>query len=68
MHRLFQPCWQATRLCAQALLTLSCWTLWLLLFVGLGFQIHILTSSELELPRPLLRAIETRLAASGVST
>ena len=68
MHRLFQPCWQATRLCAQALLTLGCWTLWLLLFVGLGFQIHILTSSELELPRPLLRAIETRLAASGVST
>lgn len=68
MHRFFQPCWQATRLCAQAVLTLGCWTLWLLLLVALGFQIHILTSSELELPRPLLRAIETRLAASGVST
>ncbi|MEI8088358.1 MAG: AsmA-like C-terminal region-containing protein [Opitutaceae bacterium] len=68
MHRLFQPCLQVTRLCTQALLTLGCWTLWLLLLVILGFQIHILTSSELELPRPLLRAIETRLAASGVST
>jgi hypothetical protein len=68
MHRLFQPCLQATRLCAQALLTLGCWTLWLFLIVILGFQLHILTSSELELPRPLLRAIETRLAASGVST
>jgi hypothetical protein len=68
MHRFFQPCWQATRLCAQALLTLGCWTLWLLLLVCLGFQIHVLTSSELELPRPLLSAIETRLADSGVST
>jgi len=67
MHRFFQPCLQATRLCAQALLTLGCWTLWLLLLVTLGFQIHILTSSELELPRPLLRAIETRLEASGVN-
>ncbi len=68
MHRFFQPCMQATRLCAQALLTLGCWSLWLLLLVTLCFQIHILTSSELELPRPLLHAIETRLAASGVST
>lgn len=68
MHRLLQPCLQATRLGAQALLTLGCWTLWLILLISLGFHIHILTSSELELPRPLLRAIETRLAASGVST
>ena len=67
MHRLFQPCLQAMRLGAHALLTLGCWTLWLLLLFTLGFQIHILTSSELELPGPLLRAIETRLAASGVS-
>jgi hypothetical protein len=68
MRRLFQPCLQASRFCAQCVLTLGCWTLWLLLSLLLAFQIHILTSSELELPPPLLRGIEARLAASGVNT
>ncbi len=66
MSRALKPCLQALRLCGQCLLGFCCWTLWLLLSVLLVFQIHILTSNELELPPPLLRAIETRLKASGV--
>ena len=66
MRRLLQPFLQATRFCARCLLTFACWTLWLVLAVILAFQIHILTSSELAVPPPLLREIEARLKASGV--
>jgi len=66
MARFLQPCLQAARFCVRCLLTLGCWTLWLGLAVILAFQIHILTSSELAVPPPLLREIETRLEASGV--
>ena len=68
MPRLLQPCLQATRFCARCLLGLGCWTLWLTLGLLLAFQIRILTSDELEVPPPLLRSIEARLAASGVRT
>jgi hypothetical protein len=68
MSRALKPCLQALRLCGQGLLGFCYWTLWLLLSVLLLVQIHILTSNELELPQPLLRAIETRLKASGVHT
>ncbi|MBC7369279.1 MAG: hypothetical protein H7343_21135 [Undibacterium sp.] len=68
MPRVLKPCLQVLRLCGQCVLGFCCWTLWLLLSVLLVIQIHILTTNELELPPPLLRAIETRLAASGVHT
>lgn len=66
MSRALQPCLQVLRLCGQCLLGFCCWTLWLFLSLLLAFQIHVLTSNELELPPPLLRAIEARLKASGV--
>jgi hypothetical protein len=68
MGPVLKPSLQALRLCGQSLLALCCWTLWLLLSILLVFQLHILTSNELELPAPLLRNIEARLAASGVHT
>jgi len=68
MPRFLQPCLHATRFCARCLLGFACWTLWLALVLLLAFQIRILTSDELEVPPPLLRSIERRLAASGVRT
>ncbi len=66
--RFFKPCLQAARFCASCVLTLGCWTLWLALALLLAFQIHIATSNELEVPPPVLRALEERLALSGVKT
>jgi glycosyltransferase involved in cell wall biosynthesis len=66
--RFFKPCLQATRFCASCLLTLGCWTLWLALSVLLAIQVHIATSNELAVPPPVLRALEERLALSGVKT
>jgi hypothetical protein len=68
MPRVLKPSLQALRLCGQCLLGFCCWTLWLLLSLLLILQLHILTSNELELPAPLLRNIEARLAVSGVHT
>ncbi len=42
------------------------WTLWLALVLLLGAQIYVLSIKELALPQFALRAIEERLAASGL--
>jgi hypothetical protein len=66
--RFIKPCLQATRYCASCVVTLACWTLWLVLALALAIQIHIATSNELNVPAPVLRALEERLALSGVKT
>ena len=66
--RFLKPCLQATRYCASCVVTLACWTLWLVLALALALQIHVATSNELNVPAPVLRALEERLALSGVKT
>lgn len=66
--RFLKPCLQATRFCASCLVTLGCWSLWLILSLLLAIQIRIATSNELAVPPPVLRALEERLALSGVKT
>ncbi len=59
-------CWQGTRFCGACLLSFCLWTFWLALTVLLVFQLYIATARELAVPPFLLRALEERLAASGV--
>jgi hypothetical protein len=55
------------RYCASCLLTLFTWTAWLALALLLCFQAYIASVNELQVPRFLLRAIESHLAESGVT-
>ena len=66
MSRPLQLLWQGTRFCAACAWSFAVWTLWLALTLLLIGQIYIASTSELEVPRFLLRAFEDRLAASGV--
>ncbi len=66
MRSFLKPCFQATRLCARALVTLACWTLWLALGLLLALQIYIASVHELEVPPYVIRSLEERFAASGV--
>ncbi len=59
-------CWQGIRFCGSCLLSFCLWTVWLALAALLVFQLYIATARELALPPFLLRALEERLAASGV--
>ena len=58
---------QAARLGARALLTLGVWTLWLALALLLAVQLYVASTDELSLPGFVRRALEARLAASGIS-
>ena len=58
---------QAARLGARALLTLGVWTLWLALALLLAAQLYVASTDELSLPGFVRRALEARLAASGIS-
>lgn len=58
--------WQGTRFCVTCLVSFAVWSLWLALGLLLVGQAYIATTSELEVPRFLLRSLEERLAAAGV--
>ncbi len=56
----------ALRWCASGLATLGFWTLWLCLALLLCLQGYIATTNQLEVPRFVLRDLESRLEVSGV--
>ena len=58
--------WQGTRFCVTCLVSFTVWSLWLALGLLLAGQLYIASTSELEVPRFLLRGLEERLAAAGV--
>lgn len=60
-------CWQGVRFCGDCLLSFCLWTVWLALAALLVLQLYIANARELALPPFLLRALEERLAASGVT-
>jgi hypothetical protein len=57
---------RGARFCGSCLWSLCVWSVWLALSLLLAFQIYIACAHELALPPVVLRALETRLAASGV--
>ena len=66
MTRPLKFLWQGTKFCAASAWSFVVWAVWLALALLLIAQIYIASTSELEVPRGLLRAFESRLAASGV--
>ena len=67
MNRALKLCWQGIRWCGACVLSFGVWTLWLALGLLFAVQIYVASTNRLEVPPFLLRALETRLAASGVS-
>ena len=59
-------CREGGRWCGQAILTLGFWSLWLALTVLLTAQLYIARTNELEVPNFVRRALEKRLAISGI--
>ncbi|HTB79382.1 MAG TPA: AsmA-like C-terminal region-containing protein [Opitutaceae bacterium] len=49
------------------MLSFALWTLWLLLGVLLALQLYLLTARQLAVPAFILRALESRLAASHLA-
>ena len=58
--------WAGGKWLARATGTLALWTLWLGLGILLAGQIYIACTNTLEVPRFVQRALEERLAVSGV--
>jgi hypothetical protein len=63
---LFTVCRLGARWCAHAVLSVLFWTLWLALTLLLAAQIYIARTNELQVPFFVQRALEQRLALSGV--
>jgi hypothetical protein len=61
------PCLRLARLCGHCLGYFALWTLWLGLILLLAAQAYVATRNQLEVPPFLLRALEARLAVSGLS-
>lgn len=66
MFRWLKKLGPATRFCGDALLSLACWTLWLALVALLVVQIGIALSSQLTVPKFVLRNFEARIQASNI--
>lgn len=66
MQKWLQLCRQGGRFCGACLLSFGVWSLWLALGLLLIGQSYIAINRELALPPVILRALEERLAASGV--
>ena len=62
-----RPVLFALRWCGSCVLLILCWTVWLALAALLAVQIWIATHRELALPDFVLRAMEDRIATSGVT-
>ncbi|HTQ31750.1 MAG TPA: hypothetical protein VMI53_11130, partial [Opitutaceae bacterium] len=61
------PLWSACRFCGHCAASFALWTLWLLLGVTLALQLYLLAARQLAVPAFLLRALESRLAASHLA-
>jgi hypothetical protein len=61
------PCLRLARLCGHCLGCFVVWTVWLGLALLLVGQAYVATRDQLEIPPFLLRALEARLAVSGVT-
>jgi hypothetical protein len=59
--------WSTCRWCGSSLCSFAWWTLWLLLGALLALQIYVLGAHQLTVPAFLLRALESRLAASQLT-
>ncbi|MEO7968282.1 MAG: hypothetical protein ABIS34_05800, partial [Opitutus sp.] len=59
--------WSGVQYCADCIVLLACWSMWIALVVLLGFQISIAVSHELAVPTFVLRSIEQRFTASHVN-
>ena len=66
MSRPLKFLWHGLRFCVSCAFSFAVWSAWLVLALLLAGQIYIATHSELEVPGFLLRALEERLAVSGV--
>lgn len=62
-----QLCWRGARFGSHCACTVARWTLWLLLGLLLVLQARVAFARELAVPAFILRAVEERLAASGLS-
>ena len=59
--------WSTCRWCGGCACTFARWTLWLLLVVLLALQIYVLVARQFPVPAFILRALESRLAASQLT-
>jgi hypothetical protein len=66
MKSVLQLGWHATRWVSAGVWSFAVWSFWLVLLFLLGVQIWWFRSSELAVPGFVLRALETRLAASDL--
>ncbi len=60
-------CHRCTFFCAHSLVSFCRWALWLTLALLIVFQVYIGIAREMPVPGFLLKSLETRLAASGIS-
>lgn len=67
MPRRLKPLRSALGACGDSVLLLACWALWLVLGVALAVQAGIALSHELVVPKFVIRSLEQRLAASGLT-
>jgi hypothetical protein len=58
--------WAVARFVGAGLVTLGCWTAWLLLGLLLLLQVAVAVSGEFQVPRFVLRAFSERFAASHI--
>ncbi|ACB73382.1 AsmA-like C-terminal region-containing protein [Opitutus terrae] len=61
-----KPVLQALRFCADCVLLLACWVLWLALGALLALQIAVIVSKEFDVPGFALRSLEEKFNASDV--
>ncbi|HXA15283.1 MAG TPA: AsmA-like C-terminal region-containing protein [Opitutaceae bacterium] len=61
------PLWSTCRWCGTCACTFVLWTLWLLLGALLALQLYLLAARQLAVPAFILRALESRLAASHLT-
>ncbi len=66
MNKLLKACWRGSRFCFHCLVSFGLWSLWLLLVVTASIQIYVLATSELAVPRFVVREISERFGASGL--
>lgn len=62
----FSLCLRGARFCAAGAMTLLVWTFWLALALLAAAQVYVASTNELRLPLFVQRAIEDRLAMSGI--
>lgn len=62
-----QHTWHSLRFCGECLGLLGCWILWLVLAAALALQVAVIVSKEFTVPAFVLRSLEERFTAAGVT-